>query len=32
MCFWGSKMSINEPKMFMNFFVGALRDGENSHK
>ena len=29
--FW-SKMSINEPKMFIKFFLGALRDGDNYHK
>ena len=29
--FW-SKMSINEPKMFIKIFFGALRDGENVHK
>ena len=31
--FFGSKMSINEPKIIHKFFlVGALRDGKNFHK
>ena len=31
MCFLGSKMSINEPKMFMNFYLGQ-KWSSMSHK
>lgn len=31
MCFLGSKMAINEPKMFINFFGGCATRWEKFH-